>query len=170
MSRNLCIFLLFSVTLAACSTVATGMSQTVMVITPHAEGAECELVDSKGAKWRVKNTPDAVTVGKGNGPMTVTCHKKGYKTGITILGESTAYTTFGNVVIGGGVGVIADILSGAAQEYPNEVQVWLEPEKWKSKSARQAWLKEKGDYEQLLKKPEIQKQERGDYEFPRKKR
>jgi len=64
--------------------------------------------------------------------MTVTCKKEGYLDVIISVEEVIADATFGNILIGGGIGIIIDAVLGAAQRYPDQIIVWMEPEEWKS--------------------------------------
>ena len=140
-------FLAMALALPACSTVTTGTSQPFTVNTAELEGAKCDLVDSKGTRWTITSTPDTREITKGDGPLTVTCSKSGYKTASVTVEEYFAGATLGNVLLGGGVGLIVDAASGAAQEYPDEVTVWLEPKTFSSASAKEAWFAKKEAYE-----------------------
>jgi len=147
-----------ALSLGACSTITTGTKQNMTVFTEQVDGAKCTLVDSKKAHWGVSSTPGTVEVTKGDGPMKVTCDKAGYKTTSIIVEEGFAGMTLGNVILGGGVGIIVDAASGAAQKYPDNVYVWLEPENWSSPDEQQAWEAAKAQYdaEQLEKKKPVQ--------------
>lgn len=143
-------FILLGALASGCATVTTGTTQPITVDTPYVDGAECSLRDTAGGSWWVKDTPDTVTVNKGNGPMTIKCEKSGYNKGVTVLKETFQGATLGNIILGGGIGVIVDAASGAAQEYPKSVKVYLEPKKWKSNSHREQWMEEKRQYDRLL--------------------
>ena len=140
--------------LPACSTVVSGTTQPFTVLTAQTTGASCEMVDSKGARWTVTDTPGTQEITKGDGPLTVTCSKSGFKTASVVVEESFAGATLGNVILGGGIGIVVDAASGAAQEYPDEVTVWLEPNSFPSTAAKEAWFAKKEAYEDALKKPE----------------
>ena len=143
--------LTFACLLGACSTITTGTTQPLTVETAKVSGAACTLTDTKGATWRVQETPQTVEVTKGDGPMTITCTKSGYKEGKVVMQEVFAGATLGNVILGGGIGIIVDAASGAAQEYPDKVVIWMEPKSFSSKAVRQEWLDEKATYEKSLK-------------------
>lgn len=137
----------WGLSMSACSTITTGTTQDFGVNTPHADGASCDLKDSKGAMWSIPSTPGEVVVSKGDGPMTVTCRKDGYIESSIIVNEGFAGMTLGNVILGGGVGIVVDAVSGAAQEYPDTVYVWLEPVSWGSDEAKAEWEKSKAAFE-----------------------
>lgn len=60
--------------------------------------------------------------------MVLTCEKKGFKTTTHSFDETIVGATFGNIILGGGVGLLVDAASGAAQEYPSLVHVVMQPE------------------------------------------
>ena len=137
---------------SGCATVMSGTSQSVFIDTPEVQGAACDLTDAKGHQWHLPTTPGALSVGRGDGPMSIVCHKDGYKAGTVTAQETIAGATLGNIILGGGIGIFVDAMSGAAQRYPDKVVVWMEPQAWKSEAFHQKWLAEKADYEKELAK------------------
>ena len=133
--------------LSGCGTIVSGTQQSIFVDTPHVDGAECKLTDSKKGAWHLPSTPGSVSVLKGDGPMNVVCTKEGYERGITSVDETLAGATLGNIILGGGVGFLVDAASGAAQKYPDSIVVWMKPTSWSSEEEKQSWLQEKRDYE-----------------------
>ena len=131
-----------------CATIMTGTDQNITVVTEkNVTGAACELTDSKSAKWYVPNTPGSANVHRGDGPMSIICTKTGYRNANLMMEETIAGATLGNILIGGGVGIFVDAMSGAAQRYPDQITVWMEPESWGSESERLEWTKEKEKYD-----------------------
>lgn len=138
--------------LAGCATIMSGTDQSVMVRTEKSVyGASCELTDSKGRKWYVPETPGTVTILKGDAPLSVVCRKEGYRAATLQIDETVAGATFGNILLGGLIGVAVDAASGAAQKYPGEIVVWMQPEKWDSEDDRERWLREKAAFDEALK-------------------
>lgn len=133
--------------LGACSTIVSGTTQPLTVETPYASNASCTLKDSKGGIWRINNTPDTREVRKGDGPMTITCSKSGFITEKIVMQEQFAGATLGNIILGGGIGIIVDAASGAAQEYPDVVKLWLQPKTFKSAEAKTEWFAAKAAYD-----------------------
>lgn len=133
--------------LTGCATIVSGTQQNVFVDTPHVAGAECKLTDSKNGSWYLDSTPGSVSVLKGNGPMNIVCTKAGYERGVVSVDEEVAGATFGNIVLGGGIGIFVDAASGAAQHYPDKVIIWMKPKQWASPADRKAWESQKADYE-----------------------
>lgn len=135
------------ISLAGCATIVSGTQQSLFVDTPEVEGAKCKLTDSKSGVWYLPDSPGSVTVTKGNGPMNISCKKEGYKTASISLEEDVAGAAFGNIILGGGIGIFVDAASGAAQKYPDKAVVFMEPVRWKSDSARQEWKEKKAAHE-----------------------
>ena len=110
--------------------------------------AHCELTDKKGGRWYVPSTPGVASVRKGDGPMSIVCKKDGYKPAVLSVDETLVGATFGNILIGGGIGILVDAASGAAQQYPDNVILWMEPEEWSSVEEKLAWEKQKLAFEE----------------------
>ena len=154
------ILLNFIGALTGCATITTGTDQSVTVVTEkNVSGAKCELTDSQEGKWFVNNTPGTVSVRKGNGPMTLICKKEGYLDTTISVEEVIAGATLGNLLLGGGIGILIDAASGSAQRYPDQIIVWMEPEEWESVALQQEWEKEKQAYEEELKRLNTPKQD-----------
>ena len=152
---------LAAMSLGACSTIVSGTQQSVFVDTPKVDGASCKLTDSKTGTWYLPTTPGSVSVLKGDGPMNVVCNKDGYETGMTSVDESIAGATFGNIILGGGIGFLVDAASGAAQKYPDKIVVWMKPKSWSTPQDEKAWYDAKRQFEEaeLKKKEELEKQQ-----------
>jgi hypothetical protein len=132
-------YILMALLLSGCATIAAGTSQSVLIDTFNAPGATCKGVDKRGREYYWANTPSATTVQKGDGPMTVTCEKKGFKKTVHTFDESITGATFGNLILGGGIGFLVDATSGAAQEYPTQVKFPLEPDETASTEIKEAY-------------------------------
>ncbi|MFZ5762075.1 MAG: hypothetical protein ACOY8P_04015 [Thermodesulfobacteriota bacterium] len=139
--------------LSGCATITSGTTQSVNIVTEkEVHDAKCELTDKKGGKWWVPSTPGSASVRKGDGPLSIVCKKDGYKIAKLIVDETLVPATFGNIILGGGIGILVDAASGAAQQYPDQITVWMEPDGFKSEQEKVAWLKEKEEFELAQKK------------------
>lgn len=98
--------------LAGCATVMEGTSQSVAVATTP-PGAVC-TVDRAGTRLgQVAATPGSIHIDKSKNDLTVTCAKPGYQTATVSQTPHFVGTTFGNIILGGGIGAIVDAASGA---------------------------------------------------------
>ena len=138
-------YLMMSLTLAGCATIMSGTTQSVFLDTFNAPGATCKGIDKKGREYFWVNTPSATTVQKGDGPMTIACEKTGFKKSFHTIDETIVGSTFGNIILGGGIGIFVDAASGAAQEYPTLVRFPLEPVESASPEVKEAYNKAKQD-------------------------
>lgn len=116
--------LLCPLAMGACASITEGTTQTVAVSTTPKSGAKCQLQNEKG-NWTVPSTPGSTLVVKADGPLLVTCTHPDGDTGSATVKSSTSLGTFGNVLIGGAIGVAVDLNSGAAYIYPPSVTVAL---------------------------------------------
>lgn len=114
--------ILLAMSLTSCASIVSGTNQSVSVKTGNVTGANCELKNNKG-KWYVSNTPGSVVVNRSYDNLDVNCTKKGYPQGKESVKSHTKGMAFGNVVFGGVVGAGVDVASGAAYDYPNEIDV-----------------------------------------------
>lgn len=120
---------------SACATVLGGTTQEVFIESEPA-GAECK-VDRLGANLGVvKPTPGRVNVSRSKDTMIVTCVRQGYEPSNEVLASSFTGATFGNILLGGIVGVVIDASSGANNKYPERIMVVLTPESFADEAAR----------------------------------
>ena len=110
--------------LSACASVTVGSEQLIAVKTTPVEGSRCELKNPKGT-WVVERTPGTATVNKARGEMVVTCSNPNGKTASRRAQSDSKAEAFGNILIGGGIGAVADMSTGAAYLYPSEIVVDL---------------------------------------------
>ncbi len=112
-----------SLFLASCASVTRGTHQSLSVTTSPVSNARCSLENNRG-HWYISNTPGSVVVNKSFGDLTVSCQRGG-RTGTVKVKSKTHPAVLGNVIIGGVIGATADVIDGAAYEYPNNIQVPL---------------------------------------------
>ena len=113
-------------TISSCATITGNKIQALQVST-NVDGAVCTITNTYG-QWTVE-TPGTVTVSKDSDNLQIICKKKGYKpASVSIESSHTNASTWGNIVLGGGIGYIVDRNSGAAFVYPGHIKVALEKE------------------------------------------
>lgn len=116
--------LTFIVLLTGCSTIVSSNNQSVNVKALHenkeVNGATCHLQNSKG-EWTTV-TPQSVNIRKAWADLEVTC-RKGAAVGKRIVKSSAEGSTFGNLIIGGGVGALVDAGTGNGYAYPDTFTV-----------------------------------------------
>jgi hypothetical protein len=115
-----------AVLLAGCSSVVEGTHQEIAVSTDP-PGANCALMRQGFEIGRVNPTPGTVKIDKTKYDMTVVCDKDGYQQGTVLNKSGAAAATFGNIILGGGIGWAIDSASGADNKYDSPVTVKLVP-------------------------------------------
>jgi hypothetical protein len=112
--------------LAGCSSVIEGTSQEILVNTNPA-GANCALEREGNIIARIPQTPGGATIKKTKHDITVRCAKDGFQEATYLNHSGAAGATFGNIILGGGVGWAIDSASGADNKYDSPVNVSLVP-------------------------------------------
>ena len=111
--------------LSGCASITNSKLQPVSVSAiqngDDVENARCALMNDKGTWYTT--TPGSVTVQKSYGDMTVTCKKKGLRTGIMSVKSGSNAGVWGNIVAGGIIGYAVDASSGAGFDYPTNITV-----------------------------------------------
>ena len=113
--------------LSGCASVIEGTSQIITVNT-NPSGADCSLNrNPEGVIGRVTGTPSGVTIRKTKYDITIKCNKPGYQEATYLNHSGAAGATFGNIVLGGGIGWAVDSASGSDNKYDSPVNITLVP-------------------------------------------
>lgn len=112
--------------LGACSSIIEGRSQQIM-INSNPPGADCGLYRQNLRIATVQNTPGIALVEKTKHPIWVACVKPGYQMASYFNKSGAAGATFGNIILGGGIGWAIDSASGADNKYDSPVNITLVP-------------------------------------------
>jgi hypothetical protein len=124
------VILALLIVMSGCSSVIEGTSQEIVVNTNPA-GANCSL-DRQGVSIaRINPTPGAATIKKTKYDITIVCKKDGYQDATYMNKSGSAGATFGNIVLGGGIGWAIDSAAGADNKYDSPVNITLVPVKTK---------------------------------------
>lgn len=116
------VVVLASILLPGCATVVEGTSQSIAVNTEPA-GAACRFSQGGQMIGSITNTPGSLIIRKKHDDIDVTCEKPGYQNATAHLRADLAAATFGNVLIGGIVGVILDASTAANVKYDSSVRL-----------------------------------------------
>jgi hypothetical protein len=114
------------VLLGACSSIIEGRSQQIFVNT-NPIGADCGLYRENVRIATVQNAPGGALVEKNKHDIWVACVKPGYQMATFYNHSGAAGATFGNIILGGGIGWAIDSASGADNKYESPVNVTLVP-------------------------------------------
>ena len=136
---HLSFLLLAMASLSACATVTSGTDHTLLVETDPA-GATCGLQRNGASIGAVNPTPGAVRISKSRHDIRVNCEKADHEATSRTVTAGFQAMTLGNVLIGGVIGLAADLASGAAITYPDSVKVVLWPRSFPTAAARDAFF------------------------------
>ena len=110
--------------LSGCATITTGTTQSILVDT-RPIGAVCRFSRSDREVGVVNPTPGMLFITKDGAPLTVTCTKSGYYPNTGALRANFQPMAFGNILLGGIVGIVVDAASGADRKYEAAITVTL---------------------------------------------
>jgi hypothetical protein len=113
-------------TLAGCSSIIEGTSQEITVNT-NPSGASCAFMREGQPIGTVHPTPGAVLVKKTKYDITIVCDRPGFDQATYLNHSGAAGATFGNIVLGGGIGWAIDSTSGADNKYDTPVNLTMVP-------------------------------------------
>lgn len=112
--------------LGGCASIIDGSSQEIAVNSNPA-AADCALVREGAVIGRVNPTPGATVVKKTKHDIAVKCSKAGYQDATYLDHSGIEGSTWGNIVLGGGIGWAIDSASGSDNAYESPVNITLVP-------------------------------------------
>jgi hypothetical protein len=131
--RNIIITTALSMFTGACASVVNGTSQEI-AIASNPSGATCDLVRNNLPLSSVV-TPQTIKIKKTKHDINIACNKSGYQTSTAVLDSKIQDATWGNIILGGGIGWAVDSASGADNKYEKQITVTLVPVEAKAAAA-----------------------------------
>ena len=107
-------------------TITQGASQNI-TITSSPPGGHCDLTRKGEHVATLDRTPGSVKVDKTKNDILLTCTLAGYQDASADLESGSGVGTFGNIILGGGIGWAIDSATGADNKYPSSAQVQFIP-------------------------------------------
>ncbi len=120
-------FVLLAFGLTNCASIIDGTTQEIVINTNPSE-ARCVLNRLGVSIGTVEQTPGSETIQKTKEDITIVCDKEGYQTATHFSNSGIQGSTWGNIVLGGGVGWAIDSARGADNYYESPVNITLLPE------------------------------------------
>ncbi len=114
-----------AICVSGCSTIVEGRSQMLAIDTTP-PGASCALTRHGETLGTVNPTPGSIYVEKTKYDITITCDLDGYEQTTLINKSGAAGATFGNIILGGGVGWAIDSATGSDNKYDSPVNITLD--------------------------------------------
>ena len=124
-STTLAAIAALGVALSGCASVIKGTYQPVAISSPPVDGANCTFYNSEGT-WS-GTTPSVVRVHRTKNDLKIVCKKDGYQEATKVVESHFNGATAGNIILGGGVGIVVDAATGADYSYPESVEVPMTP-------------------------------------------
>jgi hypothetical protein len=112
--------------LTGCGTITQGTSQNITV-TSVPPGGHCDLTRKGEHVATLDATPGVVKVDKTKNDILLTCKLAGYQDASVNLESGYGAGTFGNIILGGGIGWAIDSATGADNKYPSTANVQFVP-------------------------------------------
>jgi hypothetical protein len=112
--------------LSGCGTITQGTSQNITV-TSVPPGGHCDLTRKGEHVATLDTTPGVVKVDKTKNDILLTCRLAGYQDASVNLESGYGAGTFGNIILGGGIGWAIDSATGADNKYPSTANVQFVP-------------------------------------------
>lgn len=118
--------LLFStaIVVSGCASIIEGTTQEVKINTTPA-GARCDVLKEGVVIGQVASTPGGVLLKRTKHDLIVKCTKEDCEPSEYFLKSGTSGGTFGNILLGGGIGWAVDSAAGADNEYPEFANISL---------------------------------------------
>jgi hypothetical protein len=111
--------------LSGCASVIDGTSQSMSVAT-NPEGAECRLMRNGELLARI-TTPQTVNIKKTKHDINIECEMEGFHKSTEHVNSEIQDATWGNIILGGGIGWAVDSASGADNKYKEHVTITMVP-------------------------------------------
>lgn len=110
--------------LSACASIVEGSTDHVNILTNPPSNASCTLANSRGSYSALGSS--AASVKKSKSDLNVSCvdAQTGAKGQSTVVSDVEAWA-FGNILIGGLIGLGVDWGTGAAYDYPDSATITL---------------------------------------------
>jgi len=119
-------FAVGATSLGGCASITEGTHQAITVNT-NPPGASCVLNRKEGQIATIASTPGDVVIRKTKYDITVVCDKPGYQQATFMDHSGVEGMTFGNAILGGGIGWAIDSSTGSDNKYDSPVNISLVP-------------------------------------------
>jgi len=137
----------FSSLLSGCASIAGDDTNQQSRIDSKPSGANCLVINRANVKREITTPADLFLQPKYD-PINISCTKDGYKKSSDFIDTQLVDAVYGNILLGGLIGVAIDHSSGQNRKYPSVIEVLLEPETFASDEERRAFLLKKKSWNQ----------------------
>lgn len=120
---------------SACASILEGTTQEIHISTSPSE-AQCNITRNGVNIAHIASTPGAALVERTKHDLFIKCSKDDCEDAEFFAKSGTSGGTFGNIILGGGIGWAIDSAAGADNEYPEAVNLSLSCESPKPKKKK----------------------------------
>lgn len=113
--------------LQACASIIDGHTQAIAVNT-NPPKADCVLNRQNAPIGEIQSTPGSLVIEKTRDDINIACNKNGYQQSTTMEKSGVDGWVFGNIALGGLIGLAVDAGTGAINKYDTPVNITLVPE------------------------------------------
>jgi hypothetical protein len=139
-TRLLAIILLGALA-AGCAT-ATSDPESTTRIESDPSGATCTLDNDRGFRKEIV-TPASVVLHRDLAPLSIACSAPGHASVREEFKMDGNAMVLGNILIGGIIGIAVDAASGAAQKFPDQASILLDPSEFETARSRDEWYEKR---------------------------
>jgi hypothetical protein len=125
--------------LSGCATVTMGTIQTITIKTVPS-GAKCTISREGKPLSIIFPTPGTVYKEKSSNSISVLCEKKDYLSKGGTIPAKFQEMTFGNILVGGLIGLATDAITGSINKYDPILTIILIPEEFNSAEERDTFF------------------------------
>jgi len=130
--------LIFSMLFTGCASISGDDTNRLSKIDSDPSGAACQIINSINIKRDI-TTPADVFLQPKYDPINISCEKKGFKRSSDVIDTTLVDAVYGNILLGGLIGVAIDHSSGQNRRYPSIIKVFLEPESFANNEERRTF-------------------------------
>jgi hypothetical protein len=110
---------------AGCASILDGSHQHLSIETRYRDtqvvGAVCIIANDKGSATVI--TPASLSVNRSSATLSAKCEKEGFAPGSLVLQSATKALAFLYMLVGGIIGTMVDVTTGAVYEYPSSITI-----------------------------------------------
>jgi len=123
-SFQLIMFIFLAFQMTGCATLFKGADDTVNVSVTDCQPAKCVASNTKG-QYPIASVPGPVLVQKTKAPLVISCESPAGEKAATSLESGTEGWVWGNILIGGLIGLVIDMSTDSIHNYDDEAVVPL---------------------------------------------
>ncbi len=123
---------------SGCASISGDDTNRVSRVESDPSGAKCLIINAINIKRDI-TTPTDIFLQPKYDPINISCEKEGFKRSSDIIDTTLVDAVYGNILLGGLIGVAIDHSSGQNRKYPSLIKVFLEPKSFASNEEKRTF-------------------------------